>query len=156
MGTRCKIGYKESTKDKLSECFYKLKGNAITATYCHYDGYLDGVGSKLLAHYSDPQLAYDLSTVGYITALHETMKESIEQSYDPVTPPYTPEYYSCIDEYKEEIDYVDFLYLYDLGKKTWQYYTHVITTIESLSKKYRPKQSGDFVDIPDPRLLLLK
>ena len=48
-------------------------------------------------------------------------------------------------------------YLYDLGKKTWQYYTHVIDTIISeFAKKHRPKTMTDFKDIPDPRLLLLK
>ena len=154
MGTRCKIGYKESGNDKLSECYYKLKGNAIMATYCHYDGYLNGVGNKLLAYYSDPQSAYDLSKVGYISSLHETTEESIKQSN---WSPQTPEFYSCIDEYKEGIDNVDFLYLYDLGKKTWQYYTHVIDTIISeFAKKHRPKTMTDFKDIPDPRLLLLK
>ena len=162
MGTRCKIGYKESGKDKLSECFYKLKGNAITATYCHYDGYLNGVGCKLLAYYSDPQSAFDLSTVGYITALHETKEESIRQSD---WPPDSPELYSCIDEYKKELYKVDFLYLYDLGKKTWQYYTHIDLEFMDMPdpimvganrphthkfEKYSPKEMTDFMDIPYP------
>lgn len=45
------------------------------AIYCHWDGYPDapGVGSKLLAHYNDPESIKGLMALGDLSSLGETL-----------------------------------------------------------------------------------
>jgi len=41
----------------------------IHAIYCHYDGYLEGVGADLLRHWSDPEALQKLIDLGDISSL---------------------------------------------------------------------------------------
>ena len=47
----------------------------IISSYCHMDGYIDGVGKTLLTHYNDPLKAYDLVKVGYMSSCCDTIEE---------------------------------------------------------------------------------
>lgn len=43
----------------------------VTASYCHYDGYLSGVGQTLFNHYNTQYDAEVVAKGGYMSALYE-------------------------------------------------------------------------------------
>ena len=45
----------------------------IHAIYCHFDGYLDWVGRKLLQHWSDPETLQKLIDLGDLSALGDDL-----------------------------------------------------------------------------------
>lgn len=60
MATRSAIGFVEYD-------------GSITAIYCHWDGYLEGVGDTLLKHYNDTYKLLDLLELGDISSLGEEL-----------------------------------------------------------------------------------
>lgn len=44
-------------------------GNEYRTVYCHFDGYLSGVGEKLLNHYNSQELAEELVKEGNMSCL---------------------------------------------------------------------------------------
>lgn len=53
---------------------------SVTATYCHYDGYLAGNGRTLVNHYNTPERARAVSIAGYFSSLNENFVESIKNA----------------------------------------------------------------------------
>jgi hypothetical protein len=47
----------------------------VDQVYCHWDGYLDGVGKTLLNHYTDPFKVRELMDLGDISSLGEVIGE---------------------------------------------------------------------------------
>jgi hypothetical protein len=45
------------------------ENETVTGVYCHFDGYPDGVGKKLVEHYSDRAKAAGLIALGGISSL---------------------------------------------------------------------------------------
>jgi len=43
----------------------------VTGVYCHYDGYLEGVGATLKAHYTTVRQVLDLVALGSLSSLNE-------------------------------------------------------------------------------------
>jgi hypothetical protein len=71
MGTRSRIGV--------------MHGDKIKSIYCHWDGYLDGVGNTLLKHY-DSAKANNLVALGDMSSLRADIGEKHAFSkFDPVT-----------------------------------------------------------------------
>jgi hypothetical protein len=62
MATRSAIGFVEYD-------------GSITAVYCHWDGYLEGVGKTLVEHYNDTYKVLDLLEQGDISSLGEEIGE---------------------------------------------------------------------------------
>lgn len=58
MATRCAIGFLEHD-------------GSVHGVYCHHDGYLEGVGARLIAHYSDTYKLLELLEHGSISVLGE-------------------------------------------------------------------------------------
>lgn len=56
MATRSRIGVEQSD-------------GTIRSIYCHFDGYLDGVGQTLLDHYSDSEKLNQLLDLGDLSSL---------------------------------------------------------------------------------------
>jgi hypothetical protein len=48
---------------------------SVDCIYCHWDGYLKGVGKTLLDHYSDPFKVRELMDLGDISSLGEVIGE---------------------------------------------------------------------------------
>jgi hypothetical protein len=61
MGTRSTIAVKH--------------GNRIKAVYCHWDGYIDGVGATLYEHYQASPKANNLIALGNISSLQAEIGE---------------------------------------------------------------------------------
>ena len=71
MGTRSRIGV--------------MHGDKVKSIYCHWDGYLDGVGNTLLKHY-DSAKANNLVALGDMSSLRASIGEKHAFSkFDSVT-----------------------------------------------------------------------
>jgi hypothetical protein len=68
MATRSTIGLKTSD-------------GKITAIYCHWDGYPEGVGAGLVQFYNTPQQVAELINLGGISSLQDTMEETAKTAY---------------------------------------------------------------------------
>ena len=71
MATRSAIGIADSDK--------------ITAVYCHWDGYLDGVGECLLEHWTARGAVRQLISMGDISSLGACI--GLKHDFDGVRPP---------------------------------------------------------------------
>lgn len=90
---------------------------SVTASYCHYDGYVDGVGATLDQYYADPALARAVAECGYLSALGENLTASLEAAAhkNEVTVPYTD-----VEQYlKNGADYAGAEYLYLFDGEAW-------------------------------------
>jgi hypothetical protein len=62
-----------------------MHGDKVKSIYCHWDGYLDGVGNTLLKHY-DSAKANNLVALGDMSSLRADIGEKHAFSkFDPVT-----------------------------------------------------------------------
>lgn len=64
MGTSANIG------------IYNPKTDSITASYCHYDGYVEGVGRTLVTSYNSQYDAEIVAKGGYLSSLSDDYLES--------------------------------------------------------------------------------
>ena len=99
MGTHAMIG------------IYNADGT-VTASYCHYDGYVEGVGRTLVNSYNTQYDAEVVANGGYMSGLFDdyltTRSESV---HDDIAVPY-----ESVDQYmKQGRNYygADYLYLWD-------------------------------------------
>lgn len=79
---------------------------SVSQVYCHWDGYLDGVGEQLVKGYSDPFKLRDLIDAGDMSSIGAPYTERGEAYEDVCARRYTN-----IDEYfadcqQEEYDYI--------------------------------------------------
>ena len=91
----------------------------IVGTWCHYDGYLMGVGYSLLNAYNTAELAYMVASSGYLSGLAKT----VEGFH---TEPHANDDPSFVLESKADLIHragnsgCEFVYLYDKG--AWLYW----------------------------------
>ena len=102
-----------------------LNDGTVKAVYCHFDGYLSGVGKTLLEHYNTYDKVLELFELGSISVLEENAKtDSLSHSFQHPLAGVTIAYhrdrgedlhiykYCCIEEYllmkshKEEYNYL--------------------------------------------------
>lgn len=96
MSTRSMIGVME-------------KDGSIKAIYCHFDGYLDGVGYTLLNNYDEAKTR-ELIERGDISSLGPNIKDS---------PAYPDTHYR---EFKDDPDYLDYCWL----TNKWVQYVYLL------------------------------
>lgn len=105
MGTRSMIAYEDNETGK------------VIATYCQYDGYLEGVGATLIQHYETPALALAVASGGYYSSLSETVEASLADAVNKDDP---TEYESATAYFQENREsWCEYLYLYRQG--VWFY-----------------------------------
>jgi hypothetical protein len=75
MATRCLIGYAEGGHDDETNPDVMVH-NSVWAVYCHHDGYRDGVGKMLVAHWDDPVNIEELIEGGGISALGDSLEST--------------------------------------------------------------------------------
>ena len=68
------------------------QGDEIYACYCHWDGYLEGVGATLLNHYTQAQTVLDLVQGGDISSLGPVIGR--KHDFDQADPDVETTYYS--------------------------------------------------------------
>ena len=64
MSTRSRIGI-------------KLEDGMVKSVYCHFDGYLEGVGHTLISHYNDEKKDKKLIAMGDMSSLAESIEKSV-------------------------------------------------------------------------------
>jgi len=85
---------------------------SVTASYCHYDGYVEGVGRTLVKSYNTQYDAEIVAKGGYMSALYDDYLETRTQAvHDEIAVPYE----SVVQFLKNGADYAgaDYLYLFD-------------------------------------------
>ena len=85
----------------------------VTATYCHYDGYLAYNGRLLFEAYNTPEKAKAVANAGYISGLKEDLQTSLDESVHTNQSPVT---YNSVEDYLaegREFACADYLYLFD-------------------------------------------
>jgi hypothetical protein len=96
--------------------FWNNEVNTVTASYCHYDGYLEGNGRTLVEFYNKPEQAKMVAYGGYLSGLSEDYIRDKQTSVhkDPSIN------YSSVDDYlKTGGDYADAHYLYLFDGENW-------------------------------------
>lgn len=96
----------------------------ISQVYCHWDGYLEGVGATLLKHYNTREAVQKLISGGAISSLGEYVSEEV-QPFDRVLdgPDYTVYYtyrgeeirihkFSSLTDYEENHAFEEFEYIF--------------------------------------------
>lgn len=100
MGTSAMIG------------IYNKEDGSVNASYCHYDGYVDGVGRTLFENYNTQYDAEVVAKGGYVSSLETDYLVSREKAVhsDPAID------YDSVDAFlKSGVNYAgaDYLYLFD-------------------------------------------
>ena len=90
--------------------------NEVTASYVHYDGYVEGVGALLVDSYDSSLDAWIVATGGYLSSLtkdYEESRNSAVHSDKAVT------FASVEDYFAEGFEYAGAQYLYLWDGEAW-------------------------------------
>ena len=69
MGTRSRIGVQQAN-------------GKVKSIYCHWDGYPDWVGKKLVTHYNDLESAKAIIALGQLSSLHDKLTPDPDAPHD--------------------------------------------------------------------------
>ncbi|MBB3990290.1 hypothetical protein [Croceicoccus naphthovorans] len=105
MGTRSSIAYEDP------------ETGIVTSSYCHYDGYLEGVGQTLVENYASPIQAREVASGGYYSALSQTVELSLADAVNKDEPQTFANAAAYFEDAKEA--WTEYLYLYRQG--VWFY-----------------------------------
>ena len=97
-------------------CRYDADKKAYRTIYCHFDGYVKGVGAMLDANYDTESKVNALLDLGDISSLEATVEETKEKAYESSK----PRYVTNIEE-KVLNSGIEFVYLY-ISKGLWRVY----------------------------------
>ena len=98
-------------------------GYGIVGSYCHYDGYLSGVGLNLFENFNDDNSAFFLADYGYMSSLKDSVEEMETANHANED---SSEYFADEDELIKRADVgygAEFVYLWDSAKGKWFYDT---------------------------------
>jgi hypothetical protein len=90
--------------------------NEVTASYVHYDGYVEGVGALLVASYNDHYRATVVATGGYLSSL---VGSYIESRAAAVHSDKAVTFASVEDYFAEGFEYAGAQYLYLWDGEAW-------------------------------------
>jgi hypothetical protein len=92
---------------------YNQEDGSVTATYCHYDGYLSYNGRLLSQSYNTPEKAAAVANAGYLSGLTEhldvDLENAVHKDEKPVVYNSVKTFLTCGDNHCG----ADFLYLFD-------------------------------------------
>lgn len=97
---------------------------SVQTSYCHWDGYLEGVGKVLLENYNTREAVEKLISGGNISSLGSYISENKESFDRPENEDYTVYYsyrgedspaetFSSLDEYESEHQFEEFDYIFN-------------------------------------------
>lgn len=85
----------------------------IRSVYCHFDGYLEGVGETLNNSYNSRKLAEQIVAHGSIKSLEKEIEQTVFFN-DEGEPRH--QFFTNFDEYIENCKYKEFNYIFMKGK----------------------------------------
>jgi hypothetical protein len=100
-----------STRSRIA---IENQNGSVTSVYCHFDGYISGVGKTLEKHYTDRSVVEELIELGDISALD-------------MTPSSTPAYHRDRGEDLRKTSYLCVEDLFDLGFQSGEEYVYCFT-----------------------------
>ena len=119
----------------------------VSVIYCHYDGYVNGVGKILAEHYTDEAKVDELIELGDLSILGKEIGE--KHDFDAtINPNWTKAYgrdrgeadvyaavYTSVDEYIHDVDSDDAIeYVYVFGNGEWTVYSNHLVVSPVLLK----------------------
>ena len=108
---------------------YETETGSVVGVYCHYDGYLDGVGYMLKKHYIDPAKIKALVELGSLSSLGAHLGEKHAFDDDVYEKEWTTAYHRDRGEELAIAEYDDmysisgtyeFMYVY-MNQSQWMY-----------------------------------
>ena len=124
-----------ATRSTIARVF---KNGTVKQVYCHFDGYLDGVGKTLKENYTDPKQLNKLLKLGDLSTLGPELGR--KHSFDIPYKYGTPKYYAYKDKHKTTF------YARDRGEtgtmaRVFSNITHYL--------KYGDRQGFDYIMLAD-------
>jgi len=95
---------------------------SITGIYCHYDGWLQGVGATLDTYYTDMSVILKVLHIGNLNQLMETPDQCMLHSNLRAT--YNTPQFKNIDDFERYFGVSDYYYLF--CNNTWLYRRAII------------------------------
>ena len=121
-----------STRSRIAYCFDT--NSSIVSSYCHYDGYIEGMGFALYNCYTDKKNAFYLASAGdFRSILHSKMND--EGYYDIRTvkelehftkfpfPAIDENFDTLIEDFKDSDQ--DYLYVFFEKENCWKVFANV-------------------------------
>ena len=97
-----------STRSRIA---IENQNGSVTSVYCHFDGYISGVGKTLEKHYTDRSVVEGLIELGDISTLGESTEDTVAycrdrgEPFDQQTNQSVPNLFNCIYQSGEEFIY---------------------------------------------------
>ena len=113
----------------------KNEDGSITNVYCHFDGYLDGVGITLVNHYDTEEKIYELLEHGDMSCLGEYIKscefykDRGETDVDAKTIPADVPNIKDVYYKSGQNCWADYVYLFEDGK--WYYSRESVKVVDN-------------------------
>ena len=105
MSTHCGIGIKR-------------KNGSVDATYCHFDGYLDVVGSNLKKFFNDPVKVSELVSMGDLRSIDDSGK--VEAFDDEVG--FDERHFNSVEDFlQSDLGTLEYTYLFDEDTNKWYF-----------------------------------
>lgn len=105
MSTHCGIGIKR-------------KNGAVDATYCHFDGYLDGVGENLKNFFRDADKVSNLVSMGDLRGISDSGE--VEVFDDEVG--FDDKHFRSVEEFlQSDLGTLEYTYLFDEDTNRWYF-----------------------------------
>lgn len=104
MSTRSRIGIEE-------------KDGSITSVYCHFDGYVDGVGLALIKNFDTEEKARELIDLGDLSTVGGNLESTIAYCRDR-DEEYSQSIHSSQDDYinPKRAEAIEYYYLFSNGE----------------------------------------
>jgi hypothetical protein len=105
----------------------------VSSIYCHFDGYVEGVGEMLFEHYQSKEKLQELINLGDISQLNETPETTIGYHRDRGEDYNEPSKYKSVEEFFESFEQ-EYAYcltkegMYLVGKES----SNQVITLESI------------------------
>lgn len=76
----------------------------VSSIYCHFDGYVEGVGDTLFEYYQSKEKLQELINLGDISSLGETIEETVAYHRDGGEDYNEPSKYKDVEEFFESFE----------------------------------------------------
>jgi hypothetical protein len=97
---------------------YETDTGSVVGVYCHYDGYLDGVGYVLKKHYTDPAKIKALVELGSLSSLGSHLGEKHTFTDDVDEKEWTTAYHRDRDDELVIAEYDD---MYSIASSVYEF-----------------------------------
>lgn len=89
---------------------------SIRMIYCHFDGYLEGVGTTLLENYTTLDAATALINMGDASSIGDDLDDSVFYGHDRNEDNVSAKRFTCYDEWINTANFQSYVYLFRDGQ----------------------------------------